>query len=118
MNTFDNRKPNQETVFSKKINAGRKRTYFIDIKKTRADDLYLVLAENSNKPDGTMEKHKIFLYKEDLNRFLSAINEAGDKLKELIPDYNFNQFEGRFDSTNDEPNFKNESFTKDEDVSW
>jgi hypothetical protein len=116
MKQFDNKRPLQEAVFSKKVRGGRKRTYFIDIRKTRQDDMYLILSENSHKPDGSVEKHKIFLYKEDLNRFLSAINEVGDKLKELLPDYDFDQFDGRFEASED--GSKKEDVTKDEDVGW
>jgi Protein of unknown function (DUF3276) len=116
MGKFDNKRPFQEGVFSKKVNGGRKRTYFIDVKKTRTDDLYLILSENSNKPDGTFEKHRIFLYKEDLNRFLSALTEAADKVKELLPDYDFDQFDGRFDTL--DTGYKKDSFGKDDDVAW
>ncbi len=116
MKKFDNNRPLQESVFSKKVSGGRKRTYFLDIKKTRQDDLYLVMSENSYMPDGTMEKHKIFLYKEDLNRFLDAINEAGSKLKELLPEYDFDQFSGKFEAG--ETELKKDNVAKDEDVSW
>ena len=59
-------------IYSKVIRAG-KRTYFFDIKSTKGNDLYVVLTESKkNSTDGreSFEKHKIFLYKEDFNKFL------------------------------------------------
>ena len=83
-------------VYSKRVKAG-KRTYFFDVKATRANDYYLTITESRKKfkEDGHFyEKHKIFLYKEDLNRFVGALNETADHIKkELIPDYDFDQFE-------------------------
>jgi hypothetical protein len=106
MKKFENR---QENTYTKKVNGGKKRNYFIDIKQTRGDDYYMVLTENSKKETG-IERHKIFIYKEDINRFANAIAEATDKMKSLMPDYNFEEFDNRFDSeTNSD---------KEEDVSW
>ena len=84
-------KENNE-VYSKKVKAG-KWTYFFDVKATRANDYYLTITESRKKlkEDGHFyEKHKIFLYKEDLNKFLEALNDTADHIKtELIPDYDF-----------------------------
>ena len=83
-------------VYSKRVKAG-KRTYFFDVKATRANDYYLTITESRKKfkEDGHFyEKHKIFLYKEDLNKFIRALNETIEHIKkELIPDYDFDQFE-------------------------
>ena len=83
-------------VYSKRVKAG-KRTYFFDVKATRANDYYLTITESRKKfkEDGHFyEKHKIFLYKEDLNKFIEALNSTAEHIKkELIPDYDFNQFE-------------------------
>lgn len=85
-------------VYSQKVKAG-KRTYFFDIKATRANDYYLTITESRKKfkEDGRFyEKHKIFLYKEDLNKFVGALNGAAEHIKkELIPDYDFDRFEHR-----------------------
>jgi hypothetical protein len=84
-------KENNE-VYSKRVKAG-KRTYFFDVKATRANDYYLTITESRKKlkEDGHFyEKHKIFLYKEDLNKFLEALNDTAEHIKtELIPDYDF-----------------------------
>lgn len=82
-------------IFSKRVRAG-KRTYFFDIKATRSNDYYLTITESKRKykDDGfTYEKHKIFLYKEDFNKFLDALTQTVDHVKtELMPDFDFDQF--------------------------
>ncbi len=107
MKKFDNR---QESVFTKKVNGGKKRNYFVDIKQTRGEDYYIVLTENSKKETG-IERHKIFVYKEDINRFLAAMTEATDKLKSLMPDYNYDEFDGRFDT-------EESTSSKEDEVAW
>ena len=82
-------------IFSKRVRAG-KRTYFFDVKATRSNDYYLTITESKRKykDDGfTYEKHKIFLYKEDFNKFLDALTATVDHVKtELMPDFDFDQF--------------------------
>ncbi|MBK8700826.1 MAG: DUF3276 family protein [Saprospiraceae bacterium] len=86
-----------DNIFTRKVEGGRKRTYFVDVKKTKGDDHYMVITESVKRQDGQgTERHKIFVYKEDLLRLLTAINEAGDKLKEMMPDYDFNTFERKY----------------------
>lgn len=81
-------------IFGKRVKAG-KRTYFFDLKATRSDDYYLTITESKKKfaPDGSFvfEKHKIFLYKEDFVKFIEALNESFDKVRELMPDYDFSK---------------------------
>jgi len=92
----EERKENNE-IYSQKVKAG-KRTYFFDVKATRANDYYLTITESrrKSKVDGEgyfYEKSKIFLYKEDLNRFVEAFNGIAEHIKkELMPDYDFDQF--------------------------
>lgn len=68
-------------VLSKVLRAGR-RTYFFDVRSTKADDFYLTITESKKftNEDGTFyfKKHKIFLYKEDFEDFKSILNEATD----------------------------------------
>lgn len=82
-------------IFSKRVRAG-KRTYFFDVKATRSNDYYLTITESKRKykDDGfTYEKHKIFLYKEDFNKFLGALSETVDHVKtDLMPDFDFDQY--------------------------
>ncbi len=95
-------------IFAKRVKAG-KRTYFFDLKSTRSEDFFLTITESKRRfsPDGTFvfEKHKIFLYKEDFAKFIEALNESFDKVKELMPDYDFNKPSTPYDE-------------EDKDLSW
>ncbi len=75
-------------LFSKPVRAG-KRTYFFDVKSTRGNDYYLTITESKKRfgNDGkfTYEKHKIFLYKEDFEKFIEGLNEAIQHIKENAP---------------------------------
>lgn len=88
----------RDEIFSEKVKAG-KRTYFFDVKSTRSNDYYLTITESKkryNKDDEgfTYEKHKIFLYKEDFNKFMEALNNTVNHVKsELMPDIDFAQFD-------------------------
>lgn len=86
-----------ESVYSTKVRAGRRRTYFFDVKKTKGEDFYITLTESTKRFDGDgYDRHKIFLYKEDFNRFVNGLNEAVNHVKtELMPDYDYEQFERR-----------------------
>jgi len=77
----------RDEVFSKSVRAG-KRTYFFDVKATRADDYYLTVTESKRKFNNDnqkffFEKHKLFLYKEDFEKFKEGLEEAINKIKEL-----------------------------------
>ena len=86
-----------ESVFSRKVRAGRRRTYFFDVRKTKGEDFYLTLTESTRRFNGDgYERHKIFLYKEDFNRFLACLEETLDHIKtELMPDYDYDEFTRR-----------------------
>jgi hypothetical protein len=92
----ENKTNGREEIFSEKVKAG-KRTYFFDVKATRSNDYYLTITESKKrfKDDGfTYEKHKIFLYKEDFNKFLDALNNTVNHVKtELMPEVDFTQFD-------------------------
>lgn len=79
----------REEVFSKSVRAG-KRTYFFDVKSTKANDYYLTITESKKRigNDGTpfYEKHKIFLYREDFEKFMDGMNEAFDKVHSIKGD--------------------------------
>lgn len=91
MDDFEKR-DNQE-IYSKKIRAG-KRTYFFDVKSTKANDYFITITESKKRfEDGSFIKHKIFLYKEDFNKFTEALVETVEYVKtELMPEYNFDEF--------------------------
>jgi hypothetical protein len=101
----DNRDNDKVEIYSQRVKAG-KRTYFFDIKSTRSNDFYLTITESKKKikEDGHyFEKHKIFLYKEDLGKFSQALLETIEHLKnELMPDYDFTQESDLRNSDNDE----------------
>lgn len=83
-----------EILFSKTVKAG-KRIYYIDVKKDRKGELYLSLTESKRlKEQGdaahpVFEKHKIFLYREDLNKFLSAFSEAANYAQSNAPQQSY-----------------------------
>ena len=83
-------------LFSKIIRAGR-RTYFFDVRTTRGGDYYVTITESKRvyKDDGFFyQKHKIFLYKEDFNKFSKAFEGTINHIKEkLLPDVDFSEFE-------------------------
>ncbi|HEX5169766.1 MAG TPA: DUF3276 family protein [Cyclobacteriaceae bacterium] len=92
----ENKTNGRDEIFSTKVKAG-KRTYFFDVKATRSNDYYLTITESKKrfKEDGfTYEKHKIFLYKEDFNKFVEALNNTVNHVKkELMPNIDFTQFD-------------------------
>lgn len=76
----------REDIYSSAVRAG-KRTYFFDVRATRGNDLYLTITESKRRyqDDGrfSYEKHKLFLYKEDFEKFTEGLNHAVDKIREL-----------------------------------
>jgi hypothetical protein len=87
-----------ESVYSKKVRAGKRRTYFFDVRRTKGEDYYLTLTESSRRMDGGYERHKIFLYKEDFNRFIESLEETINHIKtELMPQYDYDEFARRQD---------------------
>jgi len=91
---YENNDKRMESVYSKRIRAGKRRTYFFDVRATRSNDYYLTITESRKKfnEDG-YDRHKIFLYKEDFNKFIKALNEAVDYVKtELMPDFDFDSY--------------------------
>ena len=74
-------------IYSQRIRAG-KRTYFFDVKSTRSNDYYLTITESKRKfKDETYsyEKHKIFLYKEDFDKFAEGLNETIAHIRTIAP---------------------------------
>jgi len=78
----------REEIFSKAVRAG-KRTYFFDVKATRRNDYYLTITESKKRfgRDGQpfFEKHKVFLYKEDFEKFSDGLTEVLDFIKKANP---------------------------------
>jgi hypothetical protein len=91
---YDNNEKKMESIYSKRIRAGKRRTYFFDVRATRGNDYYLTITESRKRfNDNGYDRHKIFLYKEDFNKFIKALNEAVDYVKtSLMPDFDFDAF--------------------------
>ena len=91
---YENNDKKIESVFSSKIRAGKRRTYFFDVRATKANDYFLTITESRKRFDNNgYDRHKVFIYKEDFNKFIKAITEAIDFVKtELMPDFDFDAF--------------------------
>jgi hypothetical protein len=101
---YENNDKKMESIYSKRIRAGKRRTYFFDIRATRGNDYFLTITESRKRfNDNGYDRHKIFLYKEDFNKFIRALGETIDHVKtELMPDFDFDAFnheesEGEFE---------------------
>jgi hypothetical protein len=91
---YENNDKKMESIYSKRIRAGKRRTYFFDVRATRGNDYYLTITESRKRfDDNGYDRHKIFLYKEDFNKFIKALGEAVDYVKtDLMPDFDFDAF--------------------------
>ena len=91
---YENNDRKIESIYSKRIRAGKRRTYFFDVRATRGNDYYLTITESRKRfDDNGYDRHKIFLYKEDFNKFIRALGEAVDYVKtDLMPDFDFDAF--------------------------
>ena len=82
-------KNDRDDLFSKSVRAG-KRTYFFDVKSPKGNDYYLTITESKKRfgDDGkfSYEKHKIFLYKEDFDKFIEGLDESIKHIKENAPE--------------------------------
>lgn len=90
----NNDRKQQDSIYSKRIRAGKRRTYFFDVRSTRGNDYYLTITESRKRfNDNGYDRHKVFLYKEDFNKFIKALTEAIDYVKtDLMPDFDFDAF--------------------------
>ncbi len=82
---YEKRNDRNDEVYSKVIKAG-KRTYFFDIKSTRGNDLFITVTESKKSTENgteSFQKHKIFLYKEDFEKFQEGLEDVISKVAEL-----------------------------------
>ena len=109
-----------EDIFSKVVRAGR-RTYFFDVRSTKAGDYYLTISESKKftNDDGTFyfKKHKIYLYKEDFENFSNTLGEMtkyiiDEKGEEVISEIHDKDFKSKNDQNED---VENQSDNNDED---
>ena len=101
---YENNDKKMESVYSKRIRAGKRRTYFFDVRATRGNDYFLTITESRKRfnEDG-YDRHKIFLYKEDFNKFIKALGEAVDYVKtELMPNFDFDAFNHDYSESQEE----------------
>ena len=116
----------KEEIFSKVLRAGR-RTYFFDVRSTRADDYYLTITESKKftNDDGSFyyKKHKIYLYKEDFDGFREILGEMTDfiineKGEEVISERHQKDFKKEYDDDAENSTAKSSNAEKFTDVSF
>jgi len=126
MEQMNNKEKLREEIFCQTVRAGR-RMYFFDVKSTRENDYYIIVTESKKKFEGTegkfhYEKHKLFIYKEDFEKFAEALNTLIDFIKtgkkpetSLQPETDYNMEginEGSFEEINyNKPQLNSENFT-------
>jgi hypothetical protein len=108
---YENNDKRMESIYSKRIRAGKRRTYFFDVRSTRGNDYYLTITESRKRFTGEgYDRHKIFLYKEDFNKFIKGLNEAVDYVKtDLMPDFDFDAFNHEDAPSSGDGEYVNES---------
>jgi len=86
------------------------------VKKTRGDDYFITITESTRREDGFgYKRHKLFLYKEDFNRFVASLNEVVNHIKtELMPEFDYEEFDRR-QAEWEAQNRENENETEDDD---
>ncbi len=108
MQESENNGNSREVIFTKAVKAG-KRTYFFDVKSTRANDFFVTITESKKKfnmgdEKPFYEKHKIFLYKEDFEKFIEGLNDAITHIKA-------NGLNGNSEGSSSEPDKGSNPFT-------
>ncbi len=90
----DNKKNFNDSVYSNVVPAGKKRTYFFDVRETRGNDYFITLTESTRRQDGNgYNRHKLFLYKEDFNKFIENLEDTIEYVKKnLIPDFDYDKY--------------------------
>ena len=93
---------NNESLYSKRIKAGKRRTYFFDVRATRGNDYFITITESKKRfDDNGYDRHKMFLYKEDFNKFLAGLTDTINYVKtDLMPDFDFDAFSHENDEEN------------------
>jgi hypothetical protein len=106
----DQENKQRNDVYSLRVKAGKRRTYFFDVRSTKGNDYFLTITESKKVADSDQfERHKIFIYKEDFAKFVQAMEDAIHHVKtELLPDFDFDAYATR----EDEDEFKSENKNK------
>ena len=115
-NFGDNRgEQHNESIYSKRVKAGKRRTYFFDVRSTRGSDYFITITESKKRADDNgYDRHKMFLYKEDFNKFLAGLAETINYVKtDLMPEFDVDAF--KHDQENEErPNVESHSMVNAE----
>lgn len=108
-------KRNTESFYSKRIKAGKRRTYFFDVRETRSNDYFITITESKKRfNDDGYDRHKMFLYKEDFNKFLAALTDTINYVKtDLMPNFDFDAFNHDQDENE---NYNNSDFATTTEV--
>jgi hypothetical protein len=115
----DLEKKNNEIVYSRAIKAG-KRIYYLDVKKNKSDNLFLAITESKKKVTGqdedaqvSYEKHKIFLYRQDFEKFLEGLEDVIGFIKRLQPEEPFvNKIHESHEKSDDQSDPEDDIFDK------
>lgn len=106
---------NQQGFFSRKLRAGKKRSYFFDVRSTKQGDYFVTITESKRRHDRPgYDSHKIFLYKEDFKAFQESLDETLKHIKtELNPDFDYDNYDRSVYAEQDEPESSSEkSYSK------
>lgn len=129
---MENQNGKQGGFYSRKLKAGKRRTYFFDVRNTKQGDFYLTITESKKRFDNeSFESHKIFLYKEDFKKFMEALQDSVEHIKTvLMPDFDYDtDRQSYYQSQSNEPNGNiidkteddfnsNSAISDDEQINW
>lgn len=110
---MDQENKQRNDVYSLRVKAGKRRTYFFDVRSTKGNDYFLTITESKKVADSDQfERHKIFIYKEDFAKFVQAMEDAIHHVKtELLPDFDFDTYATREDEDELKSENKNKSYS-------
>ena len=103
---YENNDNKLVTAYSQKVRAGKKRTYFFDIKEARNNTYSLIITESRKRfDDRGFDRSSIYVYQEDINKFAKGLAEAVDYIKtQLLPNYDFDEFSNDYEDNNEVAN--------------
>ena len=112
----NNNERSNETIYSQRLKAGKKRTYFFDVRATKGNDYFITLTESKKRfEDGGYDRHKLFIYKEDFNKFLKALTETIEHVRtELMPDFDFDAFNHEYSESDNQQSYNQSTSASNE----
>ena len=104
------------TAYSQKVRAGKKRTYFFDIRETRNNTFSLIITESRKRfDDRGFDRSSIYVYQEDINKFVKGLEEAVVYIKtELLPNYDFDEYSNDYEEHEQPVQIQTEVLVSDE----